>query len=72
MWNDGNFSVRSITIYDFCNRTDGCIVGSAFSVMLDWIRNPISQLGTNRGQISIELRTPEGWAIERALVPPVF
>ena len=35
-------SVKNITIYDFCNKTLGCIVGSSFSLMLDWIKNPIA------------------------------
>jgi len=39
-YSDG--SISTLTVYDFCNDTSGCIVGSSFSIMLNWIKNPTS------------------------------
>jgi hypothetical protein len=33
-------SATSITINNFCNATNGCPVGGAYSILLDWIKNP--------------------------------
>jgi hypothetical protein len=71
MHTDG-ISVKTITIYDYCNKTDGCIVGSSFSLMVDWIKNPTSQLGSNSNTVTIDLKTPEGYGIERGTTPAIY
>ncbi len=35
-------SVREIILWNLCNRTNGCQVGSSFSFQVDWIKNPLS------------------------------
>lgn len=63
LYPDGK-SVKQVIIYDFCNLTVGCVVGAGYSLMFDWIKNPISQLGTVNTAITIGTFTKEGYAAE--------
>lgn len=49
-------SVQQIMVNNFCNATGGCAVGSGYTVMIDWIKNPLSQIQIT-DPIIFELRT---------------
>ncbi|CDW89223.1 UNKNOWN [Stylonychia lemnae] len=71
LYSDG-LSVQNVTIKNFCNKTTGCLVGSAYSLLIDWIKNPISQLGNIDTAINISVFTKEGYAVEKGVTPPVY
>ena len=56
-------SVQKINLWNLCNFTTGCQVGSAFSFGFDWIRNPLSQVSINQPVI-FSMKTPEGYVVE--------
>ena len=49
-------SVKEIIVWNLCNSTNGCQVGSSFSFEIDWIKNPLSQIQVNQ-PIIIDMRT---------------
>ena len=73
---DDGLSVKNITIMNFCNFTVkgkviGCGIGSGYTLDIDWIKNPDSQLGDISSTIIIDILTKEGWYAERGVTPPV-
>lgn len=63
-------SVQQILIPNFCDVTIGCPVGTGYTVMIDWIKNPISQIQVT-SPIVLELRTKEGYLAETGITPSV-
>ena len=63
-------SVREIVLWNLCNGTSGCPTGSSYSFQIDWVMNPISQIAVKQ-PILIEVRTPQGYLVERGTTQPV-
>lgn len=63
LYPDGK-SVKYINLTNFCNTTKGCPVGAAYSIMIDWIKNPISQLGILNSPITIGTFTNKSYGAE--------
>jgi hypothetical protein len=64
----GTLNVRSIVLWNLCKT--GCDVGSSFSFVIQWIRNPASKL-TIQTSVFFDITTPEGYVVERGTTEPV-
>ena len=69
-YNSSTNSVSEIDIWNICNMTGGCQVGASFSFVIDWIRNPVSQI-TVGDPILFDMFTPSGYLAERGTTQPV-
>jgi hypothetical protein len=61
-------SVKELILWNLCK--DSCAVGSYFSFMIDWIRNPIAQINV-KDLIVFNVRTKEGFLVERGITQSV-